>query len=282
MDIGNSTKRPEDGIGFMGLGSKLLWDANKLLLVVTKTTADDEFAVLPVDNPGENGGGGQVRLKNTIFPAALLLLRDTPACRDAASTRSDALRCPQIIFCFADEVRRLVLGDGANSTQGLASLQRPERVAAFATKVFNPWLEKTAARGGHGTLIMVLGVTTAGFAELLENFDKAIGDEDAGAMAEAGFQRNYGSNKAQGDDCIELKTYLRFNTCAGDLRVRENLAAGGFDQHELGAPPLLLLRKEAHVRAYFPFCRALTPHRLHAPPQPISRARTCSARRTTS
>ena len=109
----------------------------------------------------------------------------------------------------------MVLGDPharSGNPGGLAvlGLEHAERVAAFEKEVFSEWLETVRAPGGHGTLILNLGVST-GLGNLLANFDRAIGDEDEDVMEELGFKRNYAKNTAQGD-----------------------LKSVGFNEHELG------------------------------------------------
>lgn len=107
-----------------------------------------------------------------------------------------------------------------------------ERISHFTEKVLNPWLTATAVSGGHGTLILVQGVPQ-GTTDLLQNFDKAIGDEDEHDL-DLGFKRVAGSNRAQGDDCCELKNYFRFHTCAGDPFIEDSLITAGFNEHDIG------------------------------------------------
>ena len=105
-----------------------------------------------------------------------------------------------------------------------------DRVAAFKARVFKPWLEETAKTGGHGTLLFVQGMIHGSFPELLKNWDNAIGEED-----QPGYERRKGVNAAQGDDCIELKTYLRFKTAAGHVLIKENLIEkGGISESAIG------------------------------------------------
>lgn len=128
-----------------------------------------------------------------------------------------------------ESVKAAVNGDAG---MGLNIVIEDDRKHRFKTKVFLPWLEQTRKRGGHGTLIFVQGLTEANFAGLLENWDKAIGDNGDGSVP--GFQRIPNTNRAQGDDEIELKTYLRFKTCAGNFLIRENLIRAGFEEEQIG------------------------------------------------
>ena len=101
-----------------------------------------------------------------------------------------------------------------------------DRLAAFQREVLTAYLDQPS-----GTLVVMLGVSDQSFQQLLRDLDQA----------ELQYTRDSGRKNLsqQGEDWIELISYLQLRSPLAQPFHREALKQGGFNRDQIGMRPRL-------------------------------------------